>query len=57
MTEKGNKRYATGVRMDTIALLISIVLMMANKFITIEKVPAKVKVGMLSKINTSGSNF
>ena len=42
MTEKGNKRYATGVKMATIALLISIVLMMASKFITIEKVPMKV---------------
>jgi hypothetical protein len=44
ITEKGNKRYATGIRLATIALLISIVLMMANKFIIIEKKPTKVQV-------------
>lgn len=49
MTERGNKRYTTGIRMATIGLLISIVLMMANKFIAIEKVPMKVKVVTLLK--------
>ncbi|MEO8772043.1 MAG: hypothetical protein ABI402_18235 [Ferruginibacter sp.] len=49
MTEKGNKRYATGVRMATVALLISIVLMMVNTFIAFEKVPMKVKVITLLK--------
>ena len=44
ITEKGNKRYATGIRLATIALLFSIVLMMANRFITLEKEPTKVKV-------------
>ncbi len=44
ITEKGNKRYANGVTLATIALFISIVVMMANKFITIEKEPTKVKV-------------
>ena len=43
LTEKGNKRYARGVRLATIALLISIMLMMVNKFIAIEKKPAKVQ--------------
>lgn len=49
MTERGNKRYTTNIRMATIGLLISIVLMMANKFIAIEKVPMKVKVVTLLK--------
>ena len=44
ITEKGNKRYAIGIKLVTIALLISIVLMMANKFIAIEKKPTKVQV-------------
>lgn len=44
MTKRGNKGYATGIRMATIGLPIFIVLMMANKFIAIEKVPMKVKV-------------
>jgi len=44
ITEKGNKRYANGIRLATIALLASIMLMMANKFITIEKKPTKVQV-------------
>ncbi|MEP7319774.1 MAG: hypothetical protein ABI921_13560 [Panacibacter sp.] len=43
ITEKGSKRYATAIRLATIALIISIVLMMANKFIIIEKVHAKAK--------------
>lgn len=44
ITAKGNKRYATGIKLATIALLISILLMMANKFIIIEKKPTKVQV-------------
>jgi hypothetical protein len=44
ITEKGNKRYANGIRLATIALLISIVLMMVNKLIVIEKQPTKVQV-------------
>jgi hypothetical protein len=43
-TEKGNKRYARGIRLATIALIMSIVLMMANKFISIEKKPTRVQV-------------
>ncbi len=43
-TEKGNKRYATGIRLATIALIFSILLMMTNKFIDIEKKPTKVQV-------------
>ena len=44
ITDKGNRRYANGIRIATIALLISILLMMANKFIAIEKKPTKVQV-------------
>lgn len=43
-TEKGNKRYANGIRLATVALLISIVVMMANKFFIIEEKPTKVQV-------------
>jgi hypothetical protein len=57
ITEKGNKRYATGVRLATIALLISIVLMMANKFIAIEKVPTKVKLATVFKVNIPHNTF
>jgi len=43
-TEKGNKRYANGIRLITIALIFSIVLMLASKFMDIEKKPTRVKV-------------
>ncbi len=44
VTEKANQRYTNGVRLTTIAILISISLLLANKFIAIEQVPAKVQV-------------
>jgi hypothetical protein len=44
ITEKGNKRYASAVKLTTIALLISILLMLANKLNIIEKAPTKVQV-------------
>jgi hypothetical protein len=44
ITEKGTRLYSRGVGLTTIAIFISIVLLMANKFITIEKVPAKVQI-------------
>jgi len=44
ITEKGNKRYSRGVSLTIIALLFSIVLILVNKFIRIEKVPTKVQV-------------
>ena len=37
LTEKGNKNYARGVTLTTVAIFISIILLLANKFITIEK--------------------
>ena len=44
ITEKGNKRYTIAVNLTTAALLISILLLLANQFIKIEKVPTKVEV-------------
>lgn len=44
ITGKGTTQYANGIRMVTIALLASIMLMLANKFIAIEKAPTKVQV-------------
>ncbi|NTW48357.1 MAG: hypothetical protein HGB19_01220 [Chlorobiales bacterium] len=55
ITEKGNKNYTTGVRLTTIALLISIVLIFANQFIKIEKVPTKVQVVNIKKNPESNS--
>ena len=53
ITEKGNKKYAIGIRLTTIALLISIILMMSNKFYKIEKPPTKVRViSILNKKNS-----
>jgi len=49
ITEKGNKNYTTGVRLTTIALLISIVLLFANQFIKIEKAPTKIQVINIKK--------
>ena len=48
-TEKGNKRYANGIRLATVALLISIVVMMTNKFFIIEEKPTKVQVVTTTK--------
>ena len=50
ITEKGNKRYARGVSLTIIALLFSIMLILANKFIIIEKVPTKVQVVNIKKL-------
>jgi hypothetical protein len=50
ITEKGNRRYSVGVRLTTTALLISIVLILANKFIKIEKAPTKVQVVNMNKL-------
>ena len=44
ITEKGNRRYSVGVSLTITALLFSIVLILTNKFISIEKVPTKVQV-------------
>jgi hypothetical protein len=44
ITEKGNKNYVTAVRLTTIALLFSILLLFTNQFFKIEKIPTKVQV-------------
>ncbi len=49
ITEKGNKRYSNGVSLTIIALICSIILIMANKFIKIEKQPTKVQVVNVKK--------
>jgi len=41
VTLKGNKRYNQGVGLTTIAILISIVLLLINTFIVIERTPTK----------------
>ena len=49
VTEKGNKNYVTAVRLTTIALLFSIVLLFTNQFFKIEKIPPKVQVVNIKK--------
>ena len=44
ITLKGNKRYMQGVGLTTIAILISIILLLSNTFLEIEKTPTKVVV-------------
>lgn len=58
ITHKGNKRYMQGVGLTTIAILISIILLLTNTFITIEKTPAKVQVvnAASQNIKTDGGN-
>jgi hypothetical protein len=41
---KVNKKYASGVRMTTIAIIFSIVILLVNKLIAYEKTPINVKV-------------
>ncbi len=50
VTEKGNKRYSKGVSLTIIALLSSIVLITASKFVTINKAPTKVQVVNVKKL-------
>ena len=44
VTRRCNKRYMQGVGLTTIAILISIILLLVNTFIAIEKNPTKVQV-------------
>ena len=53
ITEKGNRKYSKGVSLTIIALLCSIVLIMVNKFIGIEKPPTKVQVVNIKKATSS----
>ncbi len=50
ITDKGSKRYSTGVSLTTVAFLISIVLLLANQFIKMEKAPTKVQVVNINKL-------
>jgi len=53
ITEKEDKRYALGVKLITIAFIFSIVLILVNKSIIIEKAPTKVQVVNINKIPVS----
>jgi hypothetical protein len=52
ITNKGNKRYAQGIGLTTIAILISIILLMVSTFIAIETKP-KIPQKSILKISTS----
>ena len=49
VTARGNRRYSKGVSLAIIALLSSIVLLLANQFVTINKAPTKVQVVNIKK--------
>ena len=55
ITEKGNKRYSRGVSLTITALLFSIVLILVNKFIGIERSPTKVQVVNIKKMEENNS--
>ena len=50
VTERGNRRYSKGVSLTIVALLSSIILILANKFVTINKAPTKVQVVNFKKL-------
>ena len=59
-TLKSNKRYMQGVSLTTIAILLSIVLLLTNTFLSIERAPTKVQVvntKTKSTINNSNDNL
>lgn len=49
ITRTGNKRYMQGVGLTTIAILLSITLLLVNTFISIENKPTKVQVVTIPK--------
>ena len=49
ITEKGNRNYVRAMKLITIALLFSIVLIFANQFFKIEKVPTKFLIVNINK--------
>jgi hypothetical protein len=55
ITEKGNKHYISAVRLTTIALLFSIVILFTNQFFKLEKVPTKVQVVNVKKAAKNNS--
>ena len=50
ITQKGSFRYSRGVALATIAIIVSIVLLLVNKFMKIESSPAKIQI-----VNTVGT--
>lgn len=52
-TLKASKRYIQGVSLTTIAILISIILLLVSTFMAIEKAPTKVQVVNASKKSTT----
>ena len=54
-TLKASKRYIQGVSLTTVAILISIILLLVSTFMAIEKAPTKVQVVNLSKKTTKDS--
>jgi hypothetical protein len=44
ITKQGNKKYMQGVSLTTIAIILSIVLLLVSTFLSIEKAPTKVQV-------------
>lgn len=50
MTNRGNRNYSRGVSLTTIAIFIAILLLLANKFIAIKKVPAKIQIVSVNKL-------
>lgn len=56
ITEKGNKMYDKGIRVTTIALILSIILILVNKFVTIEEGPTQVQVVNSTSLSKSIKN-
>ncbi len=52
LTKRANKRYIQGVSLTSIAILISIILLLINSFMAFEKAPAKIQVINLGSIKT-----
>lgn len=55
-TLKANKRYMQGIGLTTIAIIISIVMLLLSTFLAIEKKPTKVQVVNSAKNQTSISS-
>ena len=58
VTKRGNGRYSKGIGLTIIALISSIILILANKFVRIEEAPTKVQVVDVKKSghNAKGSD-
>jgi hypothetical protein len=56
ITIKGNKKYMQGAALTTIAIIISIILLLVSTFLSIEKAPTKVQVVNTKTQNSLNSN-